>query len=609
MSHRSDQTSAANEFTQIHPIRETYLYYYAATSYEYLGRAAHIFSSAKIPLLTSALENFEAAYAALPATLPHAVLNSRQSYSPITDNPFSRSPSPQFDLSPLSPSGFIWSPTGSPTRQYNPVSDNEDASPSVRIWSPPTYSPVRPISPGVDAGALYQNTRPFQTPPPAPMLPNPSPSASSITTAFCITPPPAARGASRPCDAPIPVFDIPPPNRAPPPPPHGIFASPATSVGEQLVTFDSDKDGLPIGGNIVKNIARMIDNSFLTGSHDPFVSRERPSLRPAMRSPVRLSPIKFPSDLKDPVKQIKLIPSPLQIRKHSGEVLKCGGPGVVIRESSKQEDRGSKHEDDKDELKGPPLPIRVRPPRLPLRIIPSKHLNADTGKTKSPILSPQPKRVSPILPMAMPYPALSPSSMPPPPATPSPVLRKNIPVLGSPFTTPPRSPEVNSMSSYSSPSSSPEPVTPARAAEIIKFNNAVQWLREHIPTDISELRKQIQHVADFQKARRTRNTKMTRSASFWTFTPVKAKPGAESDVDSPLWDGPNIDEYGNLLRVETKAQRIKRLRKEGWRIGIRSKHSLWKGPEYYDELCETALGELGDGRGLTVEGNGYLREW
>jgi hypothetical protein len=534
--------------------------------------------------------------------LPHPVLNSRLSYSPITDNPLSRSPSPPFDSSPLTPSGFIWSPTGSPIRRYIPESGDGAASsyesPSVRVWSPPTYSPVRAVSPVGGIGALpYRNTRLFQTPPPSPVLPTPSPSAcSSITTAFCITPPLESKSVPRLAhDALIPVFDLPPPSRAPPPLPHGIFDSPVAPVGEQLVMFDSDKDGYPIGGNIVKNIARMIDNSLLTGNDDPFVSHDRPTLRPAMRPPVRLSPVKFPSDLKDPVKQIKLIPSPLEIRKHSGEVLKCGGPGIVIRENPIQEE-------EKDEAK---RSTRVCPPRLPLNIIPSKHPNADTGKPKSPIISPQPKRVSPILPMALPYPPLSPSSMPQPPASPSPVLQKNLPFLGSPFGTHPHS--ENSMSSYSSPIPSPEPVTPARAAEIIQFNKAVLWLREHIPLDTSELRKQIHHVSNFQKARRTRNTKMSRSASFWTFTPVKAKPAGE-DVSS-LWDGPNVDEYGNVLRVETKEQRIKRLRKEGWRIGIRSRHALFKGTEYYDRLCENALAELGDGKGLTVKGHAYLREW
>lgn len=59
-------------------------------------------------------------------------------------------------------------------------------------------------------------------------------------------------------------------------------------------------------------------------------------------------------------------------------------------------------------------------------------------------------------------------------------------------------------------------------------------------------------------------------------------------------EGPNLDEYGNIIRVETKAQRIKRLREEDWRIGIQSKHSHWKGTEYYDNLCEDALAELGE---------------
>jgi hypothetical protein len=546
--------------------------------------------------LTSALENFEFAYIALPATFPHPIWNTSGSYSPVTGTPYSRSPSPQFDLSPLPSSGFIWSPKGSPANQYNSVSDDLDACPSVCVWSPQTYSPAPDVSSVGDTGAeTYVNTRPFQTPPPAP-----SPSiSSSTTTAFCVTPPLESEQASRPpCGAPIPVFNIPPPIRPPPPPPHRIFASPARSVREQLITFDSDNNGLPIGGNIVKNIARMIDNSLLIGSDDPFVSHEKSTLRPAMHPPVRLSPVKFPADLKDPVNQIKLIPSPLNIRKHSGEVLKCGGPGIVISENQKQEEY-------KDDMK---RPARVRPPRLPLRIIPSKNMNADTRKTSSPILSPQPRRVSPIVPIVLPYPDLRPSSKLALPTAPSPIVQNTMPVLGSPFTTPPRSSE-NSMSVYSSPFPSPEPVPSAQAAEILKFNKVVMWLREHIPANTTTLRKQIQHVADFQEARRTRNTKMTHSASFWTFTPGKASPGDETDEKSPLWDGPNIDEYGNLLRVETKAQRIKRLRQEGWKIGIRSKHSLWKGSEYYDKFCEIALEELGDSRGLTVEGHACLREW
>jgi hypothetical protein len=357
-----------------------------------------------------------------------------------------------------------------------------------------------------------------------------------------------------------------------------------------LARFDSDKDGLPIGKKIVKNIARMIDHSLITASDDPFISRERSTLRPGMRPPVRLSPVKFPPDLKDPVKQFTLIPSPLKIRKLTGEVLKCGGPGIVIRENATQ-----------DEKEGPNRPpTRVRPPRLPLRIIPSK-MKADTEDPKPQILSPQPKRISPILPMAYPYPPLSPSSMPNPPATPSPILQRTTPVLASPF----KFPEIkSSVTSYPPPIPSPHPVSPTRAAQIIKFDKAVLWLREHIPSNTSHLSKEIQHVSELQKAR-ARHMKMSRSASFGAFTPDKASAGESVR----LWDAPNVNEYGDLLRVEARGERVKRLREEGWKIGIRSKHSLYKGKKYYDELCETALAELGDGRGLTVEGNGSLREW
>lgn len=571
-----------------------YLYYYAATSYEYLGRAAHIFSNTKISLLTSALENFEAAQAALPATLPQPIVDSHQKYSPLSTDPYSLSPSSKVDLSPLPRSGHIWSPTGSSTHEHASAPNPEAASPSFEIWSPACYTPVRGVSHHQDAGS-------FQTPPPPLALPaafTPLSSYSAITTAFCVTPPLSAQKVSRPVfGARAAVFDTPSSMRAPPPPPHGSCSSP--SVGDKLASFDSDEHGLPIGGNIVKNIARMIDSSSVLGAHDPFVSREPPTLRPGMRPPVRLSPIKFPADLEDPANQMKLFPSPLQIRKATGEVIKCARPGVVVRGSSTSKDAMI-------ELK---RPIRVRPPRIPLKIIPSNNQITDKGQTKSPILVPRLKRMNPVLPMAIPEPDPPSPSISMPPVTPTPALKKSIPILGSPFTNRLCPPDTNSMSPYSPPQSPSETATPNRATEIIKFNKAVIWLREHIPEDLTDLRQQIQHVTDLQNARRTRNMKMSRSASVWKFTPVKSQPDAETDDDSLLSEGTNIDENGNLLRVEVKAQRIERLRKEGWKIGIRSKHSLWKGTEHYDKLTETALAEVGESRGLTVEGHAHLRKW
>ncbi|KAJ5835484.1 hypothetical protein N7447_001510 [Penicillium robsamsonii] len=540
----------------LHPIRATYLHYYAATSYEYMGRAAHIFSAVKVPLLTSAMEQFQTAYESLPAAIPLPVLNPNQTYSPVT---------------------FLHSPNSSPRSSVTTV-----------VWSPPLLD--RDVAPGPGPGPnsealsvenLSAHNAGLARTPPSP-VPFPSSSSNStITTAFCVTPPPAAREVSRlDYDAPPPAFHIPPPTRKPPPPPSDVSPRPATR--DQLISFNSDRDGLPSGGSIVRSIALMIDSSIMAGGDDPFVTRTPPKPRIPNQPPMRLSPIKFPAGLEDPVKRSALIPPPLAIRKSSGEVHMCNSSTMVTCRDPEQET--SKSEVNR--------PVRARPPRLPLKINPTGHLNANTEKTNFLTLAPQPKCLGPVLP--------SPMTTPPP--TPTPILRKKVPFLGSPFTSRAGSPEQKSTKWLSSRSTkpSPAPVSAARVAQINEFNSAVKWLREHIPADVTGLRKQIKHVADLQQARRSRNTTMARSASFWTFSPVKSNPGEPQEP--PVIEGPNIDGYGNVIRIETKVQRIKRLREENWRIGIRSKHSLWKGTEYYDQLCQTALAELGE--------TGYgSREW
>ncbi|KAJ5034638.1 hypothetical protein NUH16_006080 [Penicillium rubens] len=546
----------------LHPIRATYLHYYAATSYEYMGRAAHIFSTAKVPLLTSAMERFQIAYESLPATIPPPVLNPNQIYSPVT---------------------FLYSPDSSPRSSLTTIVWSHGLSPTHGVSSGSGHGPNTEALSVQNLSA--HDARLARTPP----SPDPSPSSpsnSSITTAFCVTPPPSAREVSRfDYGAPPPAFHIPPPTREPPPPPRGVPARTATR--DQLLSFNSAREGLPNGGSIVRSIARMIDNSIIAGADDPFVAPAPPKSGSPKWPPVRLSPIKFPPGLEDPAKRRDLIPSPLAIRKSSGEVRMCSSSATVICGGSEQETSWNEVN----------RPVRARPPRLPLKIIPSSRLNANTKETNSSILA-QPKRLSPVLPSSV---SLSPS-------TPTPVMRKNmrkkIPSLGSPFATPADSPEQRGTKSplLRLREPSPAPVSAERAAQINEFNGAVKWLREHIPADVTGLRKQIKHVSDLQQARRSRNTTMTRSASFWTFSPVKPKPGSDASKEPPVIEGPNIDEYGNVIRVETKAQRIERLRKEDWRIGIRSKHSLWKGTDYYDKLCEVALAELGE--------TGYgSREW
>ncbi|OQE46836.1 hypothetical protein PENCOP_c001G09047 [Penicillium coprophilum] len=589
----------------LHPIRATYLHYYAATSYEYMGRAAHIFSAVKVRLLTSAMDRFQTAYESLPATISLPVLNPNQTYSPVT---FLHSPdsSPQSSVSVV-----MWSPplldhdvapgtasnsgalsyenlsahnatqvqTPPPPVPFSSFSSDSTITTAICVTPPPAAREVSCLD--YDAPPAFHIPPPTRKPPPPPVPFSSSSSDSTITTAFCATPPPAAREVS--CldyDAPPPAFHIPPPTRKPPPPPSDV--SPRLATRDQLISFNSARGGLPNGGSIVRNIARMIDNSILARGDDPFVTRAPPKPRTLNQPPVRLSPMKFPAGLDDPAKRRELIPPPLAIRKSSGEVHICISSGTVTCGGPEQET--SKSEVNRS--------IRTRPPRLPLKIIPSNRLNANTEKPSSSTLALQLKRLSPALL----------EFMATPPLTPTPVLRKKKPFLGSPFTSRVSSPEQKSVKSLSSQSTkpSPAPVSAARASQINEFNNAVKWLREHIPADVTGLRKQIKHVSDLQQARRSRNMTMARSASFWTFSPVKLNPGEPQAP--PVIEGPNVDEYGNHIRIETKVQRIERLREEDWRIGIRSKHSLWKGKEYYDDLYETAFAELGE--------TGYgSREW
>ena len=89
----------------------------------------------------------------------------------------------------------------------------------------------------------------------------------------------------------------------------------------------------------------------------------------------------------------------------------------------------------------------------------------------------------------------------------------------------------------------------------------------------------------------------SRSRSFWTFSPVRRKV-VSAFRGSHRGEGPNIDKFGNVLRVETKVQRIARLRKENWQIGIQAPHSVWKGSEYYEKFCEDAIADIEERRGF-----------
>ena len=130
-------------------------------------------------------------------------------------------------------------------------------------------------------------------------------------------------------------------------------------------------------------------------------------------------------------------------------------------------------------------------------------------------------------------------------------------------------------------------ITPVRAAEIVRSNRAIELLRDQVATNIAEIQKHIAHVNQVHASRRAR--KMQRTASFWSFAPIAAGDESEAKQNAE----PSLDEFGNIVVRETKEQRISRLRSEGWdTVGLRSPHSTWKGSRYYQEFCNMVLTEL-----------------
>ncbi|KNG89057.1 hypothetical protein ANOM_002952 [Aspergillus nomiae NRRL 13137] len=66
----------------LHPVYKTYLYFYSAVCYEEMGRAAHKYSSTKIPLLQGALDRFDICSTVLPSPIPALSRPSEESNFP-----------------------------------------------------------------------------------------------------------------------------------------------------------------------------------------------------------------------------------------------------------------------------------------------------------------------------------------------------------------------------------------------------------------------------------------------------------------------------------------------------------------------------------------------
>lgn len=297
--------------------------------------------------------------------------------------------------------------------------------------------------------------------------------------------------------------------------------------------------------SVIENLSRMIDISILTAHDDPFFSDnstapQTPFMRklsqlamespkPAVKKPELMPPPPKPiRNTTDPIKKNPMIPSPLRIRKSSSDA---------------PED-GPKRTDDNDSWNK--AGARPRPPPLPLKIIPASKLNINSQQANATVN----------------------------------IYKANGMTIPSSLAT-------STMTSTERANEALKDITPARAAQVVRFNRGIDFLREQIKSNIAQVQQHIDHVEEIQRARRSR--KMQRAVSFWSFSPVKSEEGSdEQQAQEPV-----MDQFGNILIKETKQQRIARLRREGWNtVGLRSPHSTWKGARYYQEFCNMVMNEL-----------------
>ncbi|KAE8379890.1 hypothetical protein BDV26DRAFT_279961 [Aspergillus bertholletiae] len=126
------------------------------------------------------------------------------------------------------------------------------------------------------------------------------------------------------------------------------------------------------------------------------------------------------------------------------------------------------------------------------------------------------------------------------------------------------------------------PVTPQYSDSIRRYNGSIRCLRAQIDSSINSIHALINQVEEMQHTRKMAKT-VKRSASFWSFSPIRGGDGCWEKVDAPR----------RSPGQETKEERIERLRTEGWNtVGLRSAARGWKGREYYQEYCSSVLDEL-----------------
>jgi len=146
---------------------------------------------------------------------------------------------------------------------------------------------------------------------------------------------------------------------------------------------------------------------------------------------------------------------------------------------------------------------------------------------------------------------------------------------------------------------------------IARYNNSIHFLRAQINTSIATIHTLITSVTKLQRARKASRTQnLRRVASFWSFSPVQPdedtsnngclgrNPSAGASASacgsqSPEWGGTEEQQQQQQQQQESKAERIARLRAEGWKtVGVRNGRRGWKGAAYYEAYCNGVLDEL-----------------
>lgn len=131
---------------------------------------------------------------------------------------------------------------------------------------------------------------------------------------------------------------------------------------------------------------------------------------------------------------------------------------------------------------------------------------------------------------------------------------------------------------------------------ITRMLNLISSLSEQIDENIHVVSNLIEKTTDLQRIHNA--TKITRFASFWSFTPTYTTSSNSTNGKTCATDMKGSGRINGNSETsnpgeETKQQRIARLKAEGWKtVGIKSPSRGWKGTRYYERLCSEALAEL-----------------